>query len=87
MSDKIISLRTGASVCAPGEVNAEAVAEIEQLLERARSGDVQGIAIAYVHGDGATNCTYGGGVNFRPVGKMGQLNKHPAAEKASNLGA
>lgn len=87
MSDKIISLRTGASVCAPGEVNAEAVAEIEQLLERARSGDVQGIAIAYVHGDGATNCTYGGVINFSLVGKLVQLTNYLAAEKASNLGA
>lgn len=87
MSDKIISLRTGAAVCAPGEVNAEVVAELEQLLERARSGDVQGVAIAFVHGDGASNCTYGGVITFSIVGKLVQMTNYLAAEKASNLGA
>lgn len=86
MSEKIVSLRTGAEVCAPGEINAETVAELEKLLERAKSGDVQSVAVAFLHGDGAVCCTYGGAIPYSLIGKLVEMTNYLAAEKASNRG-
>lgn len=86
MSENIISLRTGVEVCGPGEVNAETVSEIEKLLERAKSGDVQSIAVAFQHGDGAVCCTYGGAITYSLIGKLLEMTNYLAAEKASNRG-
>jgi hypothetical protein len=84
MSDKVVSMK-GEPVLAPGEPDAETVVELEKLLEAARSGEVQGIAIVFLHADGAVNCTYGGKTTYALVGKLVQMTAY-LADKATNLG-
>ncbi|MGB1214977.1 MAG: hypothetical protein ACPG4X_16535 [Pikeienuella sp.] len=59
--DRVVSLN-GEPVIAPG-VNDRVVAVLEDYLERARNGDVAGIALAVTYGDGSSS--------FQLVGKYG----------------
>lgn len=52
------------------ETNAAVVASLEEWLERARSGEVHGIAIAALYRDDAVGFSYSGG---RSLGLVGQL--------------
>ena len=58
---KVVSL-TGAEVIPPGTVRPELVAELESLLEMAKSGEIEGIAAAVLYRD---DCT-----TFRLKGRM-----------------
>ena len=55
---KVVSL-TGDEI-SPGEVNAKAVEVAEELLARARSGDVVGISAVMLHSDRGTSYFHGG---------------------------
>lgn len=81
MSEKVVSLRTGTEIFAPGEVCAKAVAEAEKLLEAARSGEIQGLLVFMVHGDGGVSYTDSDpSPNFKLVGKMVQVMNWMAQE-------
>jgi hypothetical protein len=84
MTGEVVSL-TGKPVPVPGEPNAETVSELEKLLEAARAGEVLGGAIAFIHADGAVNCTYAGRNTFSMVGKLTQMTLW-LADRATNLG-
>lgn len=49
----VVSLR-GEPIRQPGEVIPEVVDELERLLGMARSGEIQGIAIVFIHSDECT---------------------------------
>ena len=50
-AEKVVSL-SGGPVISTGEPNADAICECEELLERLRSGDVQGFIYAQLWRDG-----------------------------------
>lgn len=84
MSEKIVNLRTGNAVLAPGEVSEKAVAECEKLLEAIRSGEIQGFVAFMVHGDGTVSYTDNDlEPNFKIVGKMLQVTNW-MAQQAGN---
>jgi hypothetical protein len=57
----------------PGEPNPHVVSALEALLERARSGDMQGIAAVYLHTDGATGGVMAGLRNYALIGRMEEV--------------
>lgn len=70
MSDeagKIIGLRTGQPLPPPGEPHEGTVALLKDMLERAESGEITGVAMAVMYKDGATQFAYDGLVNSPAV--------------------
>jgi hypothetical protein len=75
---KVVGLH-GQTVYA-GEPNPDAVEELEAWLERARAGDVVGVAIAAHYRDGATGSRWGGVLSRSLVGQCFSL-AHRITEK------
>lgn len=65
----IVSLH-GDAITPPGEPVPSVVEWAEELLERARSGEVKGIACAVLFADNATGTSMRGALNFAIVGRM-----------------
>lgn len=68
----IVSL-SGKEVHPPGEVETNVVAELEDLLERARSGEINGIAVITHCADDATGNSLTGVVSWSMLGKIEKL--------------
>ena len=62
MSDKVVSLH-GTPVPTQNEPNPTLINELEQLLAAARSGEIVGLAGAYVRSDRITHYVYAGQVD------------------------
>ena len=61
MSDNIVNMR-GDNIHIPGTPIEGVIEALEWVLKRAKDGEIDGIAIAYIHQD---NCT-----NYKIVGRM-----------------
>lgn len=87
MGEKIVSLRTGKKILAPGEPSSSAIELCEKLLVMAKSGEIQGLVVINVHSDGATSADYNDGLLFtyQLAGRMLQMS-NSIAESASNRG-
>lgn len=87
MSEKIVSLRSGIEILAPGEVSKATIDLFEKLLTMARSGEINGAVAFVLHGDGAVGADYNAGlpVTYKLVGRMLQLTNE-LANTASNRG-
>ncbi|VFU07299.1 conserved hypothetical protein [Methylocella tundrae] len=71
MSENVISLR-GQFTPPSSEPNATVIEELERLLEAARSGEILGLAGAYVHKDKVVSYSYAGAV--ASYGMLGGLD-------------
>lgn len=67
---KLVQLRSGHAIASPGEPDAEVVTELEDLLERAKSGQISGLAYSYTYSDGATGNRYVGVISRSQVGGL-----------------
>lgn len=87
MSEKVVSLRSGNEILAPGEVCLATVKLLEDLLVMARSGEIQGFVAFLAHSDGAIGLEYNEGlpITYNLVGRMLQ-DVNGFAEQASNRG-
>lgn len=87
MTEKVVSLRSGKEILAPGEVCSETVALLNRLLTMAISGEIQGIVAFLAHSEGAIGLEYNEGlpVTYNLVGRMLQ-DVNGFAEQASNRG-
>lgn len=72
MSAEIIGLR-GEEIRPPGEVNPEVVALAEEMLERARSGEIHTLLAIYVHADETVGSRQRGVSSYRLVGMMTKM--------------
>lgn len=59
-SPKVVTIRSGVEVLPPGEPRPKLIAMLEDLLERARSGDICGAAIAFKFSDETHGFQYSG---------------------------
>lgn len=59
---KVVAIRGGHQITAPGEVNENALFVCEEILERVKGGDVIGVAVAYIHSDRSASYQCGGHV-------------------------
>lgn len=55
------------------EGNAEVIERLEELLERARAGDIVSIAMGYVHADGATSLGWAGNATAALLGALSRV--------------
>jgi hypothetical protein len=62
MSENVISLH-GDFCAAPAQTNTTVIAELERLLEAARSGEIVGLVGSYVHRNGVTTYSYAGAIS------------------------
>lgn len=87
MTEKVVSLRSGKTILAPGEICPAAVKLLEDLLMMARSGEIQGLVAFLAHSDGAIGLEYNEGlpITYNLVGRMLQ-DTNGFAEQASNRG-
>lgn len=87
MSEKVVSLRSGNEILAPGEVSIQTVELMERLLVMARSGEIQGVIAFVVHSDGAIGADHNANLpmTYQLVGRMLQITNE-IAERASNRG-
>lgn len=70
MSGNVASLY-GHAVLAVGEVNGELVEDIEWLLERAKSGEIQGLSFVHLNSDGTVGRWYSGeSVTYAVIGAL-----------------
>jgi len=63
----------GDKIVAPYEPVDNTIAELEGLLERAKSGEVKGIYAVIVHGDDSASCTSTLMASYRAVGALSTL--------------
>lgn len=68
MTDNVVGIH-GRPVPELGKPNDHLIAEIERLLEMARSGEIQGLLGAYLYRDGCTAKTTAGIHSFSLVGR------------------
>lgn len=87
MSEKIVSIRSGIVISAPGEVSDTTVGVIERLLTMAQSGEINGIVALVTYSDGAVGEDHNAGipVTYKLVGRMLQITNE-FASTASNAG-
>lgn len=87
MSDKVVSLRSGNEILAPGEVSPATVELLEKLLVMARSGEIQGAVVFMTHSDGAIGADHSAGLpmTYQLAGRMLQITNE-IADRASNRG-
>jgi hypothetical protein len=87
MSDKVVSLRSGNEILAPGEPSSTTVELLEKLLEMARSGEIQGMICFLVHSDGAVGADHNADLpmTYALAGRMLQITNE-VADRASNRG-
>lgn len=87
MTDKVVSLRSGKEILAPGEVCPATVALLNKLLTMAISGEIQGVAVFVTHSDGAIGFDYNIDlpITYKLVGRMLQ-DTNVFAEQACNRG-
>jgi len=70
MSENVVSLR-GPLQTAIAEPNPTVVAELERLLDAARSGEIVGLAGAYLSRDASVSYSFGGAVaGFAMIGGL-----------------
>lgn len=69
MSENVVSLR-GGQVLDAAPPNEKLVQFLEEALEKARSGEAQGMAIALVHRDYTTTCCVTGAVTRSLLGAV-----------------
>jgi len=81
----IVPIRPGLEPDPPkGEVNAALVKELEQLLDRARSGEVVGIAIALQHPERLTSFYRVGFMSRAILGALVLLQTQMATDELEN---
>lgn len=68
----IVGLR-GEAIRPPGEVNPEVVALAEELLELARSGEINALQAVFIHADETVGARQRGGANYRLVGMLTRI--------------
>lgn len=69
-SPKVVSLRTGGEILPPGEPHPKVVAMLEDLLERARSGEVVTVSAACNNADGSCGRYHEGEVSYGLLGAL-----------------
>lgn len=74
-SPKVVSIRTGDEVIPPGEPRLTVIEMCEDLLERAKSGELMGLATARLHSDGSTSSRAEGRNNYALVGTLAGLQQ------------
>lgn len=72
MSDKVVSL-TGDPIAQPGEAVASVVQELEWLLEAAKSGEITGLAAAWLWRDGSAGHGFKGVCAYSQIGRLVSL--------------
>ena len=70
--DNVIGLR-GSVPKRMGIVDEDVVRQLEDLLERARAGELNGIAVAMHYGDGTSNRCFVGVASWSLVGRCFEL--------------
>lgn len=70
--NKVVSLR-GDPVCLPGEPRPNLIEALESALEMARSGEIVGMAVAFVHADKATSTMRFGSLTRSLIGELEML--------------
>ena len=60
MSDNVVALRGEFQAPSASEVNQRLVAELERLLDAARSGEIVGMAGTYLHRDKGASYSFAG---------------------------
>jgi len=70
MSDNVVSIVNGAQVVPPGEPRPALIEFLEELTEMARSGELDGIAIACLYRTDATNHAMRGRVTRSLIGAL-----------------
>lgn len=76
MSDdrpKVVSLRSGAEIIPPGEPRPKIIEMCEDLLQRARSGDLMGLTVAMYHSDDTHSYRHEGRAAFGTIGNLEML--------------
>jgi hypothetical protein len=71
---KVVSLR-GGEIIPPGEPRPNVIALAEQILERAKSGDLMGLSAVLYHSDDTHSMRSEGRVTYATVGTFERL-KH-----------
>lgn len=69
MTDNVVSMK-GDPILQPGEPVPSVVEWCEQLVERARAGEIKGIACCVVFADDATGAAIRGQISYALVGRM-----------------
>lgn len=70
MSEKVVDFHTGEKLASPGDPDLKLVAELEDLLQRARDGEIVGIGYAIGYGDRSQGNRYVGTISRGMVGGM-----------------
>lgn len=63
----------GQEIAVPGTVAPDVVAELERVLEMARSGEIKGVMVAVIHHDDCVSGSRKGEASFRLVGLMTKM--------------
>lgn len=71
-SARVVSLR-GGEIQPPGEVRPNVVELAEEILERARSGEIMGLSAVLHHSDEACSFRHVGPTDFRVLGCLETL--------------
>jgi hypothetical protein len=73
MSDcKVVGLR-GQPIIDRREPVKAVIDIAEDIAERARNGEIKGIAVAYIYSDEGTGCQLGGEVSYGTMGRLDSL--------------
>ena len=71
--NNVINIR-GEDVVSPGIPREGVIGTLEWLLERARSGEIDGLAVAYIHQDNCTNYRLDGRITRSLVGAVAVMS-------------
>lgn len=69
MTAEVVGIR-GDPVVAAAERRQQVIDQLEELLERAKSGDIQGVQIVTLHSDGTVGYWPGGLIQYNLIGRM-----------------
>jgi hypothetical protein len=77
---KVVSLRTGAEILQPGEPHPAVVDILEDLLERARSGEIVAISAAVMNADKSAGRYHAGQISYTLLGALETLKVKIASD-------
>jgi hypothetical protein len=78
---KVVSLR-GTEIIPPGEPRPKVIALCEELLERARSGDLMGLSVVRYHADDTHSYQHEGRSTYATIGAVEMLKLHLAQDRS-----
>lgn len=79
MTQNVVSLN-GAEIIAPGTPSPKVIVLCEDLLERARSGEIMGVSVVYAYSDGAFGQGHEGQISYGLVGALEALKVRLAGD-------